>query len=324
VPDITKQTVSASQMPAILNRSPYATRFTMYQHFAEGFDVDPEENERMEWGSRLEPTILRAAADELRAEVLPHDQAVYFRHPSLPVGCTPDGYVLDPQRGLGFVEAKNVDWMRWRDTWTDTLAPDHVEVQHQVQLMTPHPEFGIPKWGAIACLVGGNDFRLYPREPGGEVQQQIAAEASRFLDDVRHKREPEVLGRALELPALIFALPRTDREKVLTEADFDDKRAIELALMIEAYEFAKARESGGKKDAEEIKVRLLAAAGDAASMLLHGRRLNISRVEVKERTQVVKAHVQMRLTAKVEDMPTDLSQYCSQANGPDLPQELGI
>src|SRR6185312_4107527 len=301
VPDITKQTVSASQMPAILNRSPYATRFTMYQHFAEGFDVDPEESERMEWGSRLEPTILRAAADELRAEVLPHDQAVYFRHPSLPVGCTPDGYVLDPQRGLGYVE-----------------------VQHQVQLMTPQPEFGIPKWGAIACLVGGNDFRLYPREPGGEVQQQIAAEASRFLDDVRHKREPEVLGRALELPALIFALPRTDREKVLTEADFDDKRAIELALMIEAYEFAKARESGGKKDAEEIKVRLLAAAGDAASMLLHGRRLNISRVEVKERTQVVKAHVQMRLTAKVEDMPTDLSQYCSQANGPDLPQELGI
>lgn len=327
MPDVTNKTVSASQMPAILNLSPYATRFMMHHQFLGTHSSEPDEDERMTAGKRLEPVILSWAADELRADILPHDQSVYLRCPTAPVGCTPDGYMLDPQRGLGFVEAKNVDFFRWKDTWDKVAAPDHIEIQHQVQLMTPHPEHGMPKWGVIACLVGGNDLLLYERMPLPEVHSQMADEATRFLADVDARKEPEVFGRAIEIPALTAIYPKAIKEKVLTEENFDLKESVRIARLIEAYEFSKDRESFSKKESENLKAQLMAIAGDAGAVMLHGRYLNITKSEITGRTQVVKPYTMTRVTASIQNLAADLDAILPKeepANDFDLPPDIFV
>lgn len=324
MPDISKQTVSASQMPALFNRSPYATRFMLHHHFVGDFDMEVAEDERMSAGKRLEPVILKWAADELRCEVLPHDQAQYLRAPSIPVGCTPDGYVFDPQRGLGFIECKNIDWFRWKDTWDERSAADHVELQMQTQLMVPHPEHGAPKWGCIAALVGGNDLKLYERQPIAEVHAGIAEETVRFLADVKAKNEPGVLGAAIEIPALVAVYPKADPEKVLREEDFNLHEGVRVARLIEAYEFAKDRESFSKKESEDLKAKLLAVAGDAAAIMIHGRYLNITKSQIAGRTQTVKPYTMTRMTASIQNLAADLDSILPKAPESELDNLQGF
>jgi predicted phage-related endonuclease len=310
MPDITKKTVSASQMAALFNLSPYATRWMLYQNFANDMPLDVKENERMDWGTRVERLILQHAADELRVDILPHDQGEYLRHPDAPIGCTPDGYCFDPQLGLGFVEAKNIDWLRWRDTWEPDRAADHVEVQVQTQMMVPHPVHGLPKWGCIATLVGGNEMLLYKREPIGGVQDAILRETTLFLsEEVAKHQEPDVLGSAIELPALLAAYPRAVPPVTLTEADFDDpKQAIALARLIDAYMIEADRASTSKKEVDRLKAQLLGIVGDASGAIVHGRMLELTSAAIKERTQLVKAHVQTRFKGRLLNLAADLDK----------------
>lgn len=327
MPDSTKKTVSASQVPAIFNMSPYNTRWMLHQHFLGNIDLDIEPDDRMNWGTRLEPVIIKAAAEELRCDILPHDQSTYLRAPDAPVGCTPDGYVLDPQRGPGFIECKNVDWFRWKDTWDDKAAPHHIELQLQTQLMVPHPEYGKLTWGCIACLVGGNDLLLYDRQPLPEVHAGIKEQAEIFLADVEARREPEVLGVSIELPSLKAVYAVRDKVKVLTEQDFDLAEGVRIARMIDAYELAKDRESFSKKEAAELQAKLLAAAGDAAGLILYGRFLNISTSQIAGRTQTVKPYTMTRVTASLQAFPADLDAILPKrepAGEYDLPKDIFV
>jgi hypothetical protein len=323
MPDPTHQTVSASQVPALFNVSTYLTRWMLYQHFAHGYDIEPDENERMEAGKRLEPAVLQWVADELRADVIPHDQSVYFRHPTLPIGCTPDGYVRDPQRGLGFVEVKCVDWLRWKDTWTETEATAAIEAQHQTQLAVPHPEYGLPTWGVIGCLVGGNDLRLYPRAPLSEVQATIGAEATSFLAEVREKREPAVLGTAIEIPALVFAHPYAVRDKIITEEGMTLERAVQLARWIDQYAEIKDRQSQTEKDEKSMKALLLDLVEDAAALNILGRWLDVRKTPIAGSTIERKPYIQVKLTPKLLPGFADLDKLLAEKEKPDVALKAG-
>jgi len=275
MPDPKKETVSASQVPALFNRSPYVTRFMLHHHFTGKVLLDESGDDRMSWGNRLEGAILQAVADEQRLDILPHDQDVYFRCPSVPVGCTPDGYCLDPQLGLGFVEVKNVDFMRWRDTWHEHAAPDHIELQHQAQLMVPHPEHGTPKWGIIAALVGGNDLITLKRERNETVCQNIANQAEAFMACVGKNIVPPVIGEAMELPVITDLFPATKEGKVLSKEDFPDWEDLQEAMAL--YHFYSQRESEAKKYRAKAKAKILAAAEDAEQVRVPGYSVKVSR-----------------------------------------------
>lgn len=312
MPDPSKSTVSASQAPALFGLSPYCTRWMLHKHFAEGLPIEADESERLDWGRRLEPAILRAAADQIRCDIKANDG--YFHHPSEPVGATGDGFVFDPQRGLGVIECKNVDWLRWRDTWTDTEAAPHVEIQHQTQLMIPHPEHGFPKWGVIAVLIGGNDLKLYQREGLPGVQAKIAIEARTFLAGVRDKIEPAVEGRAIELDGLHWALPRVDREKVLRETDFAPEDALTLARLIEEYHNRKALASVTEKTVKELQARIEGMIGDAAEIIVHQRRLKVSRSAIAGGSYERKAYTRVMLTPSILDFAPELPEQAAEAD----------
>src|SRR5262245_47666119 len=115
MPDPTWRSVSASQAPALLNQSPYATLFTLWWMF-KGKSVETDFTQRMAWGKLLQEAILKATALQYRLEVIPNRNDEYTRNGQL--GATIDGAMHDPVRGLVVVEAKNVDRLIWRDTWS--------------------------------------------------------------------------------------------------------------------------------------------------------------------------------------------------------------
>lgn len=97
MPDPQNATVSATQSPMLLNASPYGTKWMLWQKFANGMAMRVEENERMRWGTLMQPLVLSEASYALKLEVSASDE--YVRRGSL--GCTRDAVVYCPDRGPG-------------------------------------------------------------------------------------------------------------------------------------------------------------------------------------------------------------------------------
>ena len=74
MPDPTKVTISATEMPMLLGVSPYGTKWMLYQKFAKGVDLPSTTHNRMDWGSKLEPLILTPEAFN---ELIRHDYEKY-------------------------------------------------------------------------------------------------------------------------------------------------------------------------------------------------------------------------------------------------------
>ena len=269
MPDPNKQTVSATQVAALFNLSPYETRWTLYQQFVGKLPwMNDEVNERMYWGKKLQPAILSAVSDKLRLDVIGNHDDEYLRHPNLPIGCTPDGYVMDPQRGLGWIETKAVDWMVFKDQWTPTSPPPHIVLQHQVQLAIPakmpavddHGDRVWPQWGIVAALVGGNELHLYEFTPDAALHEKIAAEAATFMEQVRGCNEPPLTGDPVELPGIATVWPQVIEDKWLDLRGEDNDE--EVATLIAEYKYASGEKSSMGKWADKNKARLLGIAQD--------------------------------------------------------------
>lgn len=249
MPDATKKTVSASQVAALYDKSPYLTKWMLFQQFASGVNVEQEMNERMEIGTLLEDDILELARRRLRLDITPNRE--YVRHATLPLGCTTDASIIDPSLGAGVVEAKSVDWLTWKETWTEEFAPPHIELQLQAQMLVLGSA-----WGLIPALVGGNELRLYRRLPNQEAFASISAEAVAFMKDVKEGNAPDPLGLPRELPWLKAMYPETKVGKIVeAPATADDLVA----------EYQEGTENGAlyDKQREAAKIKLLALAGEA-------------------------------------------------------------
>lgn len=212
MPDIERKTVSASQVPALFGVSPYMSRWMLWNEFRTRAPMLDDRDDTMDWGTLLQEPILAWVARELRLGVAGHSD--YLRHPTLPIGCTPDGWVVDPIEGLGTVEAKAVN--QWSpQEYHDGQCPLHVELQVQTQLMVPHPTLGPPRWGVIAATLGGTPPQLWRRKSDPVVQAQIVERAGAFLADVAAFREPPVDGRDEEIGPLLARYPSKPPAEVL-------------------------------------------------------------------------------------------------------------
>ena len=295
MPDPTLKTVSASQVPMMMGISQWATRWQLYQHFRGNLMPQPS-GDLIEWGHRLQDDILEWVASELHLDAIGnHD---YYRHPEpdkIPVGATADGYVIDPELGLGWVECKNVDSFAFKNGWTDSQVPIDIELQHQTQLMVPHPNHGFAKWGIIAALVGGHDPKLYRREPNLDMQTKIAKGARQFLDDATAGREPAMSGIPAELEQLLHLYPLADEQKILTLEPG--------APLIDAIlKFAEYRDEVSSKEKlrDHYKQLILAAVQDYGSVVAPSVQMKITKSKVAASTIKRKAYIMTRLTIEID------------------------
>lgn len=297
MPDPTRSTVSATQVPALFECSPYLTRFTLW-HELNGTLPDvvedaQDENERMFWGKRLEPVILSEIQRRRDLLVEPNAPGHYVRHPGAGFGATIDADIRDLTRGPGVVEAKCVDWLVWKSGWTDTQAPAHIELQLQAQMAAVGAG-----WGVIACLIGGNDLREYDREPDAELIREITERSNAFMQSIRDKVEPDPMGDPMEDP---FIKARWPGSPVPLELNlFEDRDAMEV---VRQYDYWTRSESTAKKERGKLKTKLLALAKDADSVRVFGHRVRISRAFVDESALTLPTHVLAALVAGVENAP---------------------
>lgn len=257
MPDQLRKTVSATEVPALWNVSPWMTRWLLYRRFHDGVDISSPPNERMNWGLRLQPAIIEQAARDLKFEVRPNSDDRYHRRGS--VGCTRDAEIICPDRGPGALETKCVfDYRDWMEKWGGgEFVPRHYEIQNQVQMMVGDTDGEPYRWGVIAAWVAG-EVHYFERAPIPELWADVETEAARFLASVRDGDEPDPFGAPMELPFLSLI------EHVAGKSIESDD--VSLAQMAVAYAETGDIVSAANKRREEIKAKLLAAAGDAGEI----------------------------------------------------------
>lgn len=334
MPDSERKTVSASQVPAVFNVSQWQTRWQLY-HWFQGVEIPKTETDGMTWGKRLQRPILEWAAEEMNLKLIEHDdydgldkldtaaaaelvRNRYLRHPQWPIGATPDGFCIHPTNGLGVVEGKNVSGFQYRDAWADG-PPLDVELQLQTQMMVPHPEHGLPKWGAIAALIGGSDPQLIMRRPEPEAQAQIIGEVGNFLARVFAKEEPAMTGDVKEYPLFIKLWPRADKAKVMTiDARLDAARA----QIVADYQYWQVQKRFADNAEAEAKLKFHQMIEDHGGVVLETEKqiitAKISKFETAAQVIHKRAGWQSRTTFKVIERSAPMATISD-----DTPVDLG-
>jgi len=192
--------VTASILPVILNRSPYATpnealKRAIDAEAGHAPDYLPQ-NEPMFWGDTLEGPVLTEAAKRLSLThlELEFDEAVFHDH--LPFACSLDGQALggkvfthDPANGIyvpqgGSVDTTGLGVLEAKVTSNapeDVPAPHRGPIQLQGQLMcTGHT------WGAVCVLYRGNELRIFLYRVDDEARADITDAIHEFE---RRKRD---------------------------------------------------------------------------------------------------------------------------------------
>lgn len=332
MPDKQKKTVSATQTSALFGASPYETRFTLWAEFTGVLTDEVKENERMSWGKRLQRPILEWVAEEYGLELMPNMGDVYFRDKGHPVGCTADGLVFSPDRGLGFVEVKCVDYFAHRDKWREKTAPRHIELQHQAQLSVevPYPtddehivwpdgvtedernelvEFlgrfhgQRAKWGMIVCLVGGNDAHVIERLPSKRIIKEIRQEAKAFMLQVKEKDKPAISGDEMEFAALNKLYADIQDVKPLTEEDLKDVEAVRTFCAEFIYWNAQRR--GSEKSEKSAKARIMEVMGKHAWMRIPSFSVKISRSVIEAAIVTLPEEMKMHVLELAANTGTD-------------------
>ena len=258
MPDPDRRSVSGTQAAALFGQSPYATAFTVFHYLKTGISDSVADNIRTKLGKMLQGPILSLVAEELRLEVINNAEDRYVRHPAVPVGATVDGRVTCPTRGRGIVQVKVVGADQ-QHLWRDKLAPAHIEIQVQTEMIADEAE-----WGLIAALIGGTELMLLERRPVASWRTLIIAAAEEMMGRVERDDPPPAFGMECELAVIAELWPEVKRNKVIESED--------EALAEDARRFLAANTA--RKLAEEERtaslVRLRAALQDADCILLPG------------------------------------------------------
>src|SRR5713101_1642234 len=264
MPDPDHCTISATEVSALFNASPYVTRWMLYHKFANGLVMDDAApNARMDWGKKMQPLILAQVDAEKDMKVIPNADDTYVRRGLL--GCTRDATIICPDRGPGALEIKCVfDYATWMDKWHGGASvPRHYEIQLQTQMYVgdDNPEFINPSygWGLIAVWVCA-EVHYFERQSIPKMWDRLDREAYDFFDDVKAGREPDAYGASVEAPYVTAMFPTREGQVLDLSADPEHVTTSELVSALKDYRDIAA--SHGKL-ADESRVKLLALARDA-------------------------------------------------------------
>lgn len=270
MPDPLRQSVSATESPALFGVSPYITRWMLYRQFKFGEEIPNPEHNRMDWGKRMEPLVLAAAGEDLRLEIRPNrgpaGGQIYVRNGLL--GCTRDAQIICPDRGPGALETKCVfDYRVWMQDWAGGKTPPrHHEIQLQQQMKVGDGTTSF-KWGVLAAWVGGEIF-YFERKPIPELWAALETQATEFFGDLLAGNEPPPFGAMMELP-LMQTIFVPEEKKILELTEGPEARA--WAEKVRMCDYHAQAHTGHEKAAKSIKAELAALLTDHCEAIFpHG------------------------------------------------------
>lgn len=211
----------------------------------------------LEFGQDMEPIIAKYLARTYSMEVMKSHE--YHEHPDYPwLGCTLDYYILSAEDGPALLQIKHVSG-DWVDGWTQTRAPDYIELQVQQELFVTNAArraLGFSEFNRtyIGALIGGNvaDLRLLERGQDWSVVEEIIDRSSEFMQLIAEGEPPVDNPRDHEHLRAMFLESRIHDEVLdLT----DDSHDIEVDISL--YETFKQNEREYAAQAKAIQSRLM-------------------------------------------------------------------
>lgn len=236
--------IGASDVPAILGESPWATAADVYYAKVEG--VDQHETEAMALGTAIEPYILDRAERWLGT---PLTRSVAFV-------TAPDGIIapnLDAQISDGTpVEAKQVGLLspwpthagQWGPDGSDEI-PDHVLLQVQTQIYACGASVGF-----VAAMIAGRGFGMFRVERNDTLIGVIVERCTAFWTEnvLKRVRPPH-------------SLPSLDVARAIRRTP--GKAIVVPAIAVQALHEAREAKREAEDVAEEAERALLGVMGDA-------------------------------------------------------------
>lgn len=275
MPDPLRQTVSATEVSALFDANPYQTRWMLYRRFALGEESFTPEDNRMGWGKKMEPLLIKQAAEDLKfivePNVGPDGKQIYVRNGL--IGCTRDARIYCPDRGWGVLETKCVfDYRTWMAEWSGgNKVPKHNEIQVQIQMKAgdgeskPGAGDAIPyTWGVFAVWIAG-DIQYFERKPIPKLWKAIDTETARFFADVKKKNEPDPFGAMVEFPLMNEVWP-VGSNSVLDLRE--DPAAMEIAEACRQFQYHATQRLSHEKAEKAMKARFRGVAKDCERVLL--------------------------------------------------------
>ncbi len=179
-----KKNINSTDTAALFGFSPYKTEFSMYHMLKGNIEDYFNENERTIIGQEVESGIARAWSRINKTEVQPFKDYLY--DPDARIGSSFD-YIITSGKYEGWLlEIKNVDYLVYRDNWSEYEAPVHIEIQCQHQCMVS----SAPGVIILACI-GGNRLEhiVRPRDEG--MIRGIYDRIAQFWRGVDSENEPK-------------------------------------------------------------------------------------------------------------------------------------
>lgn len=259
--DYRKPDITSTDTAALFGLSPYKTKFELYHKHVSGIEPEFKVTDRMEKGNALEFAVAQLAAEqEGWADLKPLKQ--YCRIADDRIGSSFDCEAIDKDRKPLLIEIKLVDTFRYRDTWIDGEAPEHIEVQvqHELELADRFERAAIVAWsGAYDCNV---IYRDRDREFGDAIRQAVRE----FWAMCEAMQEPDPdFTRDDKVIAAMFKNTRPD--------PVDKTDDVDLEALIRKYELANMQKIEFEKSAKALKAELHYAIGDAAEVYTNGYRI---------------------------------------------------
>jgi len=222
----------------------------------------------MDWGKRMQPEVLKAAADELAIEIEQNTVDMYIRQKvdGGLLGYTGDAWTRAPDMGRGAIECKCVFnpqvWMR--DWQGGKAVPLHIEIQHQCQMLVGDGEEPFA-WGFIVAWFQAELF-YFQRKPKPELWGHMDKEARRFFHDLEQGNEGDPWGHRAEVEILnkLFA-PEPGKVVDRREETPDNLALAQCAFSL--HQFGDDRKFAEKNE-KQLKERIRAAVIDAEKLLL--------------------------------------------------------
>lgn len=271
------QFVSSTESSALFGLNPYMTAFELFHAKRAAEPTQFEASERMQWGLRLEDAIARGLAEDYGIKVRKLNsfvvnsngmgasfdyEVVGIKEDATPEDTSLQGMYRD--LGPGILEIKNVDWLVYRNNWTNDggvmEAPPHIEIQVQHQLHVIERS-----WAAIGVLVGGNSLKMLVRERDPEVGERLALASERFWKRIEANKPPKpVMPADADVVAKIYN--QCEAGKII-DAQSDSETALEIERLAKEYEEASIHIKAHENRKKAAKASLLTLIGDAERVL---------------------------------------------------------
>ena len=285
--ELRAKVIGSSEVAALFDASQYLTKFELWHRKKGTLAADFQDDERKFWGRKLEPAIAAGIAEQ-RGWTLIKPEG-YYPHATIPgMGCTPDFFCHDPERGLGVMEVKNVDYLQFRQHWTGSEPPLAYILQLQDQLSCT----GL-SWGCIGALVAGNSPEVFVYDRHEQAIARIEEAVTAFWKSIEEGVEPPVVSKDYEIMRELY--PRAARSEVDLTADNQLPELCADALMAQQQRIA------AEKREKQIKAEIINRLKDAEAAKCSGFFIRypeiVSHIEAKE------AHTRSyrKLTIKKEE-----------------------